>query len=80
MGMLIPVPHTKGFRDAPYMPRIEAGRQDILSKPAYLQYFVLQRAGRLTEASSAYGQALSLCQNERDRAYLSRRLTEVSQG
>ncbi len=40
---------------------------------------LLQRAGRLTEASSAYGQALSLCQNERDRVYLSRRLTEVSQ-
>jgi RNA polymerase sigma-70 factor, ECF subfamily len=39
---------------------------------------LLQRAGRLTEASSAYRQALSLCQNERDRVYLSRRLTEVS--
>jgi RNA polymerase sigma-70 factor, ECF subfamily len=39
---------------------------------------LLQRAGRLREASSAYRQALSLCQNERDRVYLSRRLTEVS--
>jgi RNA polymerase sigma-70 factor (ECF subfamily) len=39
---------------------------------------LLQRAGRLTEASRAYRQALSLCQNERDRVYLSGRLTEVS--
>lgn len=41
---------------------------------------LLRRAGRLTEASSAYRQALSLCQNERERAYLHRRLAEVSQG
>jgi RNA polymerase sigma-70 factor (ECF subfamily) len=41
---------------------------------------LLQRAGKLTEAGSAYRQALRLCQNERDRVYLSRRLAEVSQG
>src|SRR5215471_12324519 len=41
---------------------------------------LLQRAGRLAEASSAYGQAFRLCQNERDRVYLSRRLTEVAEG
>jgi RNA polymerase sigma-70 factor (ECF subfamily) len=41
---------------------------------------LLRRAGRLTEASSAYRQALSLCQNEPERAYLHRRLAEVSQG
>jgi RNA polymerase sigma-70 factor (ECF subfamily) len=41
---------------------------------------LLRRAGRLAEASSAYRQALSLCQNERERAYLHRRLAEVSQG
>ena len=39
---------------------------------------LLQRAGRLAEASSAYGEALILCQNEHDRVYLHRRLTEVS--
>ena len=41
---------------------------------------LLRRAGQLAEASSAYRQALSLCQNERERAYLHRRLAEVSQG
>jgi RNA polymerase sigma-70 factor (ECF subfamily) len=41
---------------------------------------LLQRAGRLTEASSAYKQALTLCQNEHDRAYLHRRLAEVGEG
>jgi RNA polymerase sigma-70 factor (ECF subfamily) len=40
---------------------------------------LLQRAGRLTEASSAYREALTLCQNEHDRVYLRRRLTEVSE-
>ncbi|MDQ6659536.1 MAG: RNA polymerase sigma factor [Chloroflexota bacterium] len=41
---------------------------------------LLRRAGRLTEANSAYRQALSLCQNEPERVFLNRRLTEVSQG
>jgi RNA polymerase sigma-70 factor, ECF subfamily len=41
---------------------------------------LLQRAGRLTEASSAYRVALTLCQNEYDRIYLDRRLTEVAEG
>jgi RNA polymerase sigma-70 factor (ECF subfamily) len=41
---------------------------------------LLRRAGRLTEAGDAYRQALGLCQNESERAFLSRRLTEVSQG
>jgi len=41
---------------------------------------LLQRAGRLTEASSAYEEALALCHNEHDRVYLQRRLTEVSGG
>src|SRR5215472_9070108 len=41
---------------------------------------LLQRAGRLTEASSAYQEALTLCQNEHDRVYLHRRLTEGSEG
>jgi RNA polymerase sigma-70 factor (ECF subfamily) len=41
---------------------------------------LLQRAGRLTEASSAYREALTLCQNEHDRVYLHRRLTEVAGG
>jgi RNA polymerase sigma-70 factor (ECF subfamily) len=41
---------------------------------------LLQQAGRLTEASSAYKQALTLCQNEHDRAYLHRRLAEVGEG
>lgn len=41
---------------------------------------LLRRAGRLTEASNTYKQALSLCQNERERAFLHRRLAEVSQG
>jgi RNA polymerase sigma-70 factor, ECF subfamily len=40
---------------------------------------LLQRAGRLREASSAYREALTLCQNEHDRIYLHRRLTEVSE-
>jgi RNA polymerase sigma-70 factor (ECF subfamily) len=41
---------------------------------------LLQRVGRLTEASSAYREALTLCQNEHDRVYLHRRLTEVAGG
>lgn len=41
---------------------------------------LLQRAGRLTEANSAYRQALTLCQNEHDRVYLHRRLVEVVGG
>jgi RNA polymerase sigma-70 factor (ECF subfamily) len=41
---------------------------------------LLQRAGRLPEASSAYREALTLCQNEHDRVYLYRRLTEVAEG
>jgi len=39
---------------------------------------LLRRAGQLNEASVAYIQALDLCQNERERAFLRRRLTEVS--
>jgi RNA polymerase sigma-70 factor (ECF subfamily) len=38
---------------------------------------LLRRAGRLREASSAYALALDLCHNERERAFLSRRLAEV---
>jgi RNA polymerase sigma-70 factor (ECF subfamily) len=40
--------------------------------------FHAARAGRLDEARSAYKLALNLCQNERERAFLSRRLAEVS--
>jgi RNA polymerase sigma-70 factor (ECF subfamily) len=40
---------------------------------------LLRRAGRLSEASSAYTQALALCHNQRERAFLHRRLLEVSQ-
>src|SRR5947209_2958335 len=39
---------------------------------------LLRRAGRLDEASRAYAQALDLCQNEKERAFLNRRLVEVS--
>ena len=39
---------------------------------------LLRRAGRFKEASVAYIQALELCQNERERAFLRRRLAEVS--
>ena len=39
---------------------------------------LLRRAGRLNEASVAYIQALDRCQNERERAFLRRRLAEVS--
>jgi RNA polymerase sigma-70 factor, ECF subfamily len=39
---------------------------------------LLRRAGRLDEARSAYMLALNLCQNERERAFLQRRLAEVS--
>ncbi|HEX9070151.1 MAG TPA: RNA polymerase sigma factor [Ktedonobacterales bacterium] len=38
---------------------------------------LLRRAGKLAEASAAYRRALPLCQNERERAFLSRRITEV---
>ena len=41
---------------------------------------LLQRAGRPTEARSAYRAALTLCQNEHDRVYLYRRLTEGAEG
>jgi len=40
---------------------------------------LLRRADRMSEASSAYAQALDLCHNERERAFLNRRLVEVSQ-
>lgn len=39
---------------------------------------LLRRAGRLHEAGQAYAQALNLCHNERERAFLKRRLAEVS--
>ena len=39
---------------------------------------LLRRAGRLPEAAQAYQQALNLCQNERERTFLARRLAEVS--
>ncbi len=38
---------------------------------------LLRRAGRFDEARSAYTLALKLCQNERERAFLQRRLTEL---
>ena len=40
---------------------------------------LLRRAGRMNNARDAYMQALKLCQNERERAFLNRRLTEVTQ-
>ena len=39
---------------------------------------LLRRAGRLDEARNAYLLAFNLCQNERERAFLQRRLAEVS--
>ena len=39
---------------------------------------LLRRAGRMNEAAASYSQALRLCQNERERAFLRRRLAEVS--
>ncbi len=41
---------------------------------------LLRRTGRLTEASRAYEQALSRCQNEQERAFLQHRLAEVAPG
>src|SRR5207245_1061894 len=38
----------------------------------------MRRAGRMNEAAVSYSQALRLCQNERERAFLRRRLAEVS--
>src|SRR5256884_2409874 len=38
---------------------------------------LLRRAGRMNEATVSYSQALRLCQNERERAFLHRRLAEV---
>lgn len=40
---------------------------------------LLRRAGRLSESSSAYAWALDLCHNERERAFLKRRLAEISE-
>jgi RNA polymerase sigma-70 factor (ECF subfamily) len=40
---------------------------------------LLRRADRLSEASSAYAQAIRLCENERERAFLKRRLAEATQ-
>jgi len=40
---------------------------------------LLRRVGRLGDAGDAYTLALNLCQNERERAFLRRRLVEVSQ-
>ncbi len=39
---------------------------------------LLRRAGRLDEAHSAYTNALKLCQNEKERAFLRRRLTRLA--
>lgn len=38
---------------------------------------LLRRSGQLAEAGCAYKQALTLCQNEREHAFLTRRLAEV---
>ena len=40
---------------------------------------LLRRAGRLRDARNAYMQALKLCLNERERAFLNHRLTQVTQ-
>ena len=40
---------------------------------------LLRRIGRVSDARDAYTLALNLCQNERERAFLRRRLVEVSQ-
>src|SRR6266849_3288278 len=40
---------------------------------------LLRRVRRMGDASDAYALALNLCQNERERAFLRRRLVEVSQ-
>ncbi len=40
---------------------------------------LLRRAGRMRDARDAYTQALKLCLNERERAFLNHRLTEVTQ-
>ena len=40
----------------------------------------LRRSGSLLDAQEAYRQALELCQNEAEQAFLRRRLCEVSQG
>ncbi len=40
---------------------------------------LLRRAGRMRDAREAYSQALNLCHNERERAFLGRRLKEVIQ-
>src|SRR6266487_3529577 len=40
---------------------------------------LLRRAGRLRNARNAYMQALKLCLNERERAFLNHRLTQVTQ-
>jgi len=40
---------------------------------------LLRRAGRLSESSSAYKWALDLCHNEGERAFLKRRMTEISE-
>jgi RNA polymerase sigma-70 factor (ECF subfamily) len=40
---------------------------------------LLRRVGRMGEAGDAYTLALNLCQNERERAFLRRRLVEVSE-
>jgi len=39
---------------------------------------LLRRAGRWSEASSAYAQAIRLCKNEREISFLKRRLAEVT--
>jgi RNA polymerase sigma-70 factor (ECF subfamily) len=40
---------------------------------------LLRRAGRMNHAQDAYVQALKLCQNEQERAFLNRRLVEVAE-
>jgi RNA polymerase sigma-70 factor (ECF subfamily) len=39
---------------------------------------LLRRAGRLVEASQAYWQALTLCQNKQEQTFLQRRLAEIA--
>ena len=69
--------------------RIDAlGASDLANRGKLLDYHlyhaaradILRRLGRNAEAATAYREALGLVSNDVERAYLRRRLAEVSSG
>jgi RNA polymerase sigma-70 factor (ECF subfamily) len=75
---------VRGFVDGPEvaLAEVEAlARDERLAGYRYLpatRADLLRRLGRRTEAAAAYQEALGLCDNDAERAFLTRRLAEVA--